>query len=116
MRNKYGGRWIKDLALQRSILLYREAVNALGEGNVDLARRYVKLGLKVLGKGNVRKPAVYRRWICKNCGVPLIPGITATVRVKSGRKQIIVVKKCLMCGWVMRTPCRKSGRREGALA
>ncbi len=105
MRNRR--QWIKDLAYQRAILLYRQAVKAVKEGDIELARKYIQLGLRLLQKANMRKPYLYRRWVCKKCKVPLIPGVTVSVRVRRNRKQIIVVKKCLLCGWVNRTPCEK---------
>jgi len=104
---KNKNRRIKDLSVQRSLLLYRHAVQATSKGRLDLARRYIELGLKVLSKANTRKPLVYRRWICKRCLVPLIPGFTARIRIHSNRKQIIIVKKCLVCGWIGRTVCMK---------
>ncbi|MCD6323786.1 MAG: ribonuclease P [Desulfurococcales archaeon] len=107
MRGSKDRRVVKDLAVQRSLLLYSEAVRAVKEGREELARKYVELGLRLLRKGNVRKPMVYRRWVCKKCGIPLVPGVTASVRIKGNRKQIIVVKKCLICGWVSRTPCKR---------
>jgi len=96
---------VKDLAIQRALLLYRLAVQATKEGRYTLARRYIDLGLKLVRKANVRKPIVYRRWVCKGCLIPLIPGITASIRVRGNRKQVIIIKKCLLCGRVMRTPC-----------
>ena len=98
-------RIIKDLALQRVRRLYTLAVNEVRLGNYDRARRYVEIALNLISKANVRKPMYLRRGICKNCYVPLVPGLTATVRLRGNRKYIIVVRKCLLCGWVSRIPC-----------
>jgi len=98
-------RIIKDLALQRVRKLYTLAVNEVRLGNYDRARRYVEIALNLISKANVRKPMYLRRGICKNCYVPLIPGLTATVRLRGNRKYIMVVRKCLLCGWVSRVPC-----------
>ncbi len=98
-------RIIKDLALQRVRKLYTLAVNEVRLGNYDRARRYVEIALNLISKANVRKPTYLRRGICKNCYVPLIPGLTATVRLRGNRKYIMVVRKCLLCGWVSRVPC-----------
>jgi len=98
-------RIIKDLALQRVRKLYTLAVSEVRLGNYDRARRYVEIALNLISKANVRKPMYLRRGICKNCYVPLIPGLTATVRLRGNRKYIIVVRKCLLCGWVSRVPC-----------
>ena len=98
-------RIIKDLALQRARRLYILAVNEARLGNYDRARRYVDIALDLLSKANVRKPMYIRRGVCKNCHIPLIPGLTATVRLRGNRKYIIVVRKCLLCGWVSRILC-----------
>ena len=98
-------RIIKDLALQRVRKLYTLAVSEVRLGNYDRARRYVEIALNLISKANVRKPMYLRRGICKNCYVPLIPGLTATVRLRGNRKYIMVVRKCLLCGWVSRVPC-----------
>ena len=98
-------RIIKDLALQRARKLYTLAVSEVRLGNYDRARRYVEIALNLISKANIRKPMYLRRGVCKNCYVPLIPGLTATVRLRGNRKYIIVVRKCLLCGWVSRVPC-----------
>ena len=106
-------RVMKDIAVQRALLLYKLAVDLAREGRYSLSRRYIDLGLKLLRKVNAKKPFVYRRWVCGGCLIPLIPGITATVRIRGNRKQVIIVKRCLLCGRVMRTPCLREGvRRE----
>ncbi|RLG82471.1 MAG: ribonuclease P [Thermoprotei archaeon] len=96
---------VKDLALQRARLLYLNAVREVREGEVDRGRDYVKLALRLLEKANAKKPLYLRRWVCKNCYAPLIPGLTASVRVKGDRKYVIIAKKCLLCGWVSRVRC-----------
>ena len=103
------GKFVKDLAVQRASLLYNYAVSATREGKHVLARRYIEIGLNLMRKANVRKPILYRRWVCKECLIPLIPGVTATIRIRGNRKQVIIVKKCLLCGRVMRTPCMRKG-------
>ncbi len=101
---------VRDLAIQRARILYRLAVNEVREGRVELAREYVRLALRLIQKANARKPLFLRRGICRNCLVPLIPGLTATVRLRGNRGYVIITRKCLLCGWVSRLPCR---RRRG---
>lgn len=98
-------RLIKDLAIQRATILYNTSVKMLKLGLVEVARREIELGLRLLRKARARKPLLYRRYVCKNCLVPLIPGLTARVRIRSNRKQVIITLTCLQCGWVMRKPC-----------
>ncbi|HDJ51455.1 MAG TPA: ribonuclease P [Thermoprotei archaeon] len=98
---------LKDLARQRSLILYREAVEAVRRGEKDLARRYVELGLGILRRADAKKPMEYKRGICPNCKLPLIPGLTARVRIRRNRKEVIITKTCLICGYVVRIPCRR---------
>ncbi len=96
---------LKDLALQRVRILYIQAVKEVKRSNFDRARRYIDIALNLISKANIRKPLILRRGICKNCHIPLIPGITCTVRLRGNRKFVIVVRRCLLCGWVSRIPC-----------
>lgn len=98
---------IKDLAIQRAIILYNTSVKMLKSGLIEVARKEIELGLKLLRKARARKPLQYRRYVCKNCLIPLIPGLTARVRIRSNKKQVIITLTCLKCGWVMRKPCMK---------
>ena len=103
-----GGRsLIKDLAIQRAKIVYDTSVKMIKQGLVEVARKEIKTGLKLLRKARARKPLAYRRYVCENCSIPLIPGLTARVRIRSNRKQVIITLTCLQCGWVMRKPCRK---------
>lgn len=97
----------RDIARERCALLYRLAVEEAMKGDLGRARRYVELGLRLLQKYRLRKPVYYRRWVCKNCHAPLIPGLTTLVRVRSTRTHVIIVKRCSVCGWINRTPLRK---------
>lgn len=104
-------RLIKDLAIQRAAILYNTSVKMLKLGLVEVARRETELGLRLLRKARARKPLLYRRYVCRNCLVPLIPGLTARVRIRSNRKQVIITLTCLQCGWVMRKPCAKKKQK-----
>ncbi|MEM1623118.1 MAG: hypothetical protein QW543_03160 [Sulfolobales archaeon] len=94
---------IRDIARQRSLILYTLAVRCVKENKLDRARKYVMRGVRILLKARARKPVLYRRWICDKCYVPLVPGVTARVRIRGSRSHLTIVKKCLMCGWINRT-------------
>ncbi|XP_015763392.1 PREDICTED: ribonuclease P protein subunit p21-like isoform X2 [Acropora digitifera] len=51
-----------------------------------------------------RDPSIKRK-ICKYCHVVLVPGVTATVRLRRKREKHIVVK-CLCCKKMKRYLCR----------
>ncbi len=111
MVGKYRKKSIKDLAIQRARILYSLAISEAGRGGYDRARRYIDIALRLIEKANARKPIFLRRGICKNCHIPLIPGLTCRVRLRGDRKHIIVTKTCLLCGWVRRIPCRRKAKK-----
>jgi ribonuclease P protein subunit RPR2 len=101
---------LKDLALQRMKYLYRLAVEESRRGRYDLARRYVELVIKYSHKAHVKPPKYIRRGYCRRCKVPLIPGLTARVRIQSEGRGSRVVVTCLLCGWRRRYMIKVRGR------
>ncbi|EHP70778.1 RNase P subunit RPR2 [Metallosphaera yellowstonensis MK1] len=84
--------------LRRSMELIDRAVRLANEGDLYLARAYVKLAVEYSRKAQVKLPRKYKGMFCRRCFVPLIPGITERRRIKSK----ILVRTCLLCGWVRR--------------
>ncbi len=72
------------------------------------ARRYVELALKIVSRANARTPKYLRRGVCRNCLIPLVPGITARYRIRGLREHVIISRTCLVCGWVSRLWCGKT--------
>ncbi len=91
-----------DLALQRVERLYGEAVERLRAGDIDLARRHIEILLKISSKARLRPPKYIRRGYCRRCKTPLIPGLTARVRLRSEGKGSRVVLTCTLCNWTRR--------------
>ncbi|MET1101565.1 MAG: ribonuclease P [Pyrodictiaceae archaeon] len=82
--------------------LYDVLLEALRRNELSLAYRYSHLIRDVLLRSRARRPS----WLhfCKNCGIVLVPGLSATVRLrKKGRMRYIVVK-CALCGYIHRYP------------
>lgn len=102
---------IRDIARQRARLLFNLASERAGEGDFDLARRYVEITLKLASKAGLKLPRRLKRSYCRKCFVPLIPGVTLSVRIRSEGKGSRVVYKCLLCGWVRRFPIKISKRK-----
>ncbi len=94
---------VEDIARQRSLILYSLAVERARRGDVERARAYVRRGIEVLLRARARKPPHYRRWVCEKCYAPLVPGVTVRVRVRGTKSYVLVVKRCLLCGWIART-------------
>lgn len=81
------------------------AVLAMNPDNVEMSRFYAST-MKEIAKKLVYKldPSI-KRTVCKCCHVVLVPGVTATVRVRQKRERHIVVK-CLCCKTIKRYLCR----------
>ena len=69
--------------------------------NTQLARFYMDLVKSVSAKVVMRISPDIKRTICKKCNALLIPGVTATVRLR-GKRQKHVVMKCMDCRRVKR--------------
>ncbi len=92
---------VRTIALERIEILLRLAkeVTATDQG---LARKYVELARKISTRTKVRIPSAEKRFLCKNCGLPLIPGRNARVRTTKGNPRVVIT--CLSCGAVKRYP------------
>jgi len=104
-------RYIREVARERILILYRLAVERARRGDLELARRYIDVMLRVAGKAGVRPPRYIRRGYCRRCHTPLIPGLTLSVRIRSEGRGSRVVYRCLECGWVRRYMIKTSGRK-----
>ena len=102
VRRRDRRRMAKKIARERIEILFHLARKRAEAGDLDLARRYVDLILRIARKYNIRLGREKKYHICKRCHVFLIPGKTAQVRLKKGK----VVVKCLECGNYKRYPYR----------
>lgn len=98
-------RELRDLAWQRIRILLRLADNTI-RSDEALARRYVELAFRIAAKARLRLPRSLKRRYCRRCKIPLVPGLTARVRIKGGEDGRLIVT-CLRCGYVRRYPLRK---------
>jgi len=105
-------KYIREIARERVILLYKYSVERAREGDFELARRYIEIMLKIAGKARIKPPRYIRRGYCRRCHIPLIPGLTLSVRVRGSGKSSRLVYRCLQCGWVRRYMIKASGRRS----
>ncbi|CAI8024690.1 Ribonuclease P protein subunit p21 [Geodia barretti] len=81
------------------------AVLSANPSHPQLSRFYVHT-MKNVGKRLVlRMDPGMKRMLCKGCDSLLVPGVTATHRVRAHRETHVVVK-CLTCGNVKRFPTR----------
>ena len=93
---------------KRSIANYFSMAFNEARENPERARRYVLLAKRTAQKTNIRiNPELNRRY-CKRCLIPLLPGVTARVRIHNSR----IVLTCLSCGSVRRFPLKNNGKTD----
>lgn len=93
---------LKAIARERVSLLLEMAFSMVKRNEIALARRYVEIALRIASKTRLKLPRSIKRSYCRRCFVPLIPGITLTVRLKSEGRGSRIVYRCLLCGWTRR--------------
>lgn len=103
---------LRAIAMERVHILYEEAIRRARKGDFNLARRYIKVALKIAGKVRLKLPKSIKRGYCRNCFVPLVPGLTLSVRIHSEGRGSRVVYRCLLCGWTRRFMIKTSKRKS----
>ena len=110
-RNKLK-RIYQDIVRQRQSHLFKIAQAAAKSGDLEYAARLGRYIKQLSMKTGVRMQRRIKRSLCKNCGLPLIPGVTATVRLRTQGGLSYVVITCKRCGWIHRYPYRKGRSYE----
>ncbi len=98
---------IEDIARQRIDRLMGMA-ERVSLKDISLADRYAELAFKIAMRARVRLPRKYKLRICRKCRKYLLPGVTASIRIRSRRETHLVVR-CLRCGYMRRYIIRKKG-------
>jgi len=107
-------RWSKlrrayvDLVRERYEIVFSMAVECARRGDYERARALASYILDMVKATRVRLPRSMKRSICKNCHLPLIPGVTSTIRFRSqSRRFAYKVVKCKACGFIHRYPYKR---------
>jgi RNase P subunit RPR2 len=75
-----------------------------------MSRRYVELAQKISERTKVRLPTEMKRYLCKRCGIALVPGTNARVRLHARNSGLVIT--CLSCGAVKRYPVTAKTRSK----
>jgi len=95
----------KQIAKQRIQVLFQQAKN-IYKSNPQLSSRYIATARKIAMAAKIRLPTLYKRQICKNCNMLLVPGDNCRVRIKQKREPHVVTT-CLNCGYKTRILLKK---------
>ena len=96
---------VSDIGRARISRLLDLSEEAVRSDRPVRARRYVEIARRIGMKTRVRMPK--ERPFCKGCLIPLMPGVSCTVRLSDHR----VVVTCGMCGTVRRRPYLREQRK-----
>ncbi len=100
---------VRDIGYQGIRILFNEAVRLTRAGRVEEARNLIRDAEELRKRVKLRKPFMLRRMVCKNCGAPLIPGLTATYRLRRDGSVTRLVVTCTICGYKRRFVLRAKG-------
>jgi len=92
---------ISTVAGERIEILVDQARQMVGK-NDRLSRRYVGLARKISERTKVRIPTETKKYLCKGCGIALVPGLNAKVRLHAAKSGLVIT--CMSCGAVKRYP------------
>jgi len=95
-------KWQRQIAKERIKILLDLAIQEARKLNEKRAKRYVELARIISKRYNVRLTKQQKEIFCKNCNMPLIPGITSKVWLDPKTKTIVI--KCIKCNKIFRKP------------
>ncbi len=105
-RRRISSKRAAAIGLQRIERLMTLAADAVKEDKLERARRYVDLARRIGMKTRTGIPREFR--YCHECLMPLIAGISCTVRLNNGKVSIT----CTECGAVRRLPYMKEQKHD----
>lgn len=92
---------VATIARERIEILIKQA-KEMALNDEDLSRRYVDLARRISSRTKVRIPGELKRFLCKGCGIALVPGHNVRIRLRAHSSGIVVT--CLRCGFTKRYP------------
>jgi ribonuclease P protein subunit RPR2 len=92
---------VASVATERFQILLDQA-RKMALTDEKLSRRYVSLARKISSRTKVRIPRESKMYLCKGCGLALVPGLNAKIRLHAHTTGIVI--SCLSCGVVKRYP------------
>lgn len=109
-------RVLRDLVIQRSLILIDLAFRWAREGRIEFSRNAIRIVEELRRETNVRIPVHMRRMYCRKCLTPLVPGLTARIRITGSGRGLRRVVTCLSCGEVYRLELARPGASPSDLS
>lgn len=92
---------VASIATERFQILLDQA-KKMALTDEKLSRRYVSLARRISTRTKVRIQKESKMYLCKGCGIALVPGHNAKIRLHARTTGIVI--SCLSCGAVKRYP------------
>ena len=92
---------VSEVARERIDILIQQAQETVEKDEV-LSRRYVDLARRISERTKVRVPRETKKYLCKNCGIMMVPGRNARIRLYARTGGVVIT--CLACGVIRRYP------------
>ncbi|MEM4348501.1 MAG: hypothetical protein QXN37_02935 [Candidatus Anstonellaceae archaeon] len=89
-----GSQPLRQIIYERIDRLLSLAQEALKMDDQKHARRYVFLARKLSLRYNCRMLPSQKIKMCKNCGLPLVPGLNVRIRLKKRTKSVHYICSC----------------------
>lgn len=71
---------------------------------LSLSRHYIRTLKQIAEKHVIRLDSSVKRFLCKRCSIPWIPGSSCSIKLSKCKKQKYVLYRCLECGECKRYP------------
>jgi len=101
------------VATERFQILLDQA-KKMASTDEKLSRRYVDLARRISSRTKVRIPRESKMYLCKGCGLALVSGHNAKIRLHAHTTGIVI--SCLSCGAVKRYPVSAKNAASKGLA
>lgn len=98
---------VASVAKERIEILLTQA-RKVARKDSALSKRYVSLARRISKRTKVRIPGEQKRYLCKSCGMPLVQGVNARVRLYVRGSGLVIT--CLSCGIARRYPVMSRAR------
>lgn len=85
---------VKEIVKERIDVLFNLAKECVATDS-ELSKEYVRHMKKISSHCRIKLPKEVKNSICKKCSSVLVPGLSARVRIASGKRY--VVYECLAC-------------------
>ncbi len=98
-----------SITAQERMSILLDQAREMVRKDVQLSKRYVQLARKISMRTKVRMDREDKQYLCKKCGIVLVPGLNARIRLRPRNVRLVT---CLSCGAMKRYPFGIAKRKK----